>query len=88
MKCRKDFCDGRLSEGWQLILPENSHEGIISCFFFLFFLCILATSHDFDVADKSFEIVPPDSEAVSINSYCFFIFIIAPEQLQNNLTPK
>ncbi len=38
---------------------------------------------------KVFEIVPPVSQAVS-NSHVsdFFFFIIASEQLQNNLNPK
>lgn len=26
MKCRKDFCDGRLGGGWQLISPERKRE--------------------------------------------------------------
>ncbi len=37
---------------------------------------------------KVFEIVPPVSQAVSNSYVSDFFFIIASEQLQNNLNPK
>ncbi len=49
---QKIFCDGRLGGGWQLISTVMRES--FPVFFFFVFFCILATSHDFDIADKSF----------------------------------